>query len=70
MVPPYLGVRVPVVKLGCAVQGVPVSDVLKVLRGRFGVSGIDEKASRRPTAGIDMKAVQNPTIRYRFTPAT
>ncbi|KAK9904306.1 hypothetical protein WJX75_008892 [Coccomyxa subellipsoidea] len=45
------------------VQGVPVSDVLKVLRGRFGVSGIDEKASRRPTAGIDMKAVQNPTIR-------
>ncbi|CAL8470789.1 g10331 [Coccomyxa elongata] len=28
-------------------QGAPVSSVLKVLRGRFGVSGIDEKASRK-----------------------
>jgi len=30
------------------VHGVPVEDVLRELRGRFGVSGIDEKASRAP----------------------
>ncbi|KAK9829248.1 hypothetical protein WJX72_004747 [[Myrmecia] bisecta] len=30
------------------VQEVPIEDVLKVLRSRFGVSGVDEKASRKP----------------------
>lgn len=30
------------------VQGVPMEDVLRVLRKRFGTSGIEEKASRKP----------------------
>eukprot|EP01025_Chloroclados_australasicus_P031552 TRINITY_DN31865_c0_g1_i5.p2 TRINITY_DN31865_c0_g1~~TRINITY_DN31865_c0_g1_i5.p2 ORF type:complete len:114 (+),score=19.19 TRINITY_DN31865_c0_g1_i5:153-494(+) len=28
-------------------QGVKIEDVLRILRGRFGVSGIDEKAGRK-----------------------
>lgn len=29
-------------------QGVPMEDVMRVLRKRFGTSGIDEKAARPP----------------------
>ncbi len=29
-------------------QGVPMEDVLRVLRKRFGTSGIEEKAGRKP----------------------
>jgi hypothetical protein len=29
-------------------QGVPMEDVLRVLRKRFGVSGVEEKAARPP----------------------
>jgi phosphoribosyl-ATP pyrophosphohydrolase/phosphoribosyl-AMP cyclohydrolase len=34
-------------------QGVPMSDVLAVLRRRFGTSGVDEKAARPPKKLID-----------------
>ena len=30
------------------VQGVALEDVLRVLRARFGTSGVDEKAARPP----------------------
>jgi hypothetical protein len=32
----------------CILQGVPMEDVLRVLRQRFGTSGIEEKAARPP----------------------
>lgn len=32
-------------------QGVPMEEVLRVLRGRFGTSGVEEKAARPPKAG-------------------
>lgn len=32
----------------CPAQGVPVEDVMRVLRKRFGTSGIEEKAARPP----------------------
>lgn len=31
-----------------ALQGVPMEDVMRVLRKRFGTSGIEEKAARPP----------------------
>ncbi len=35
---------------GAGLQGVSTEEVLKVLRSRFGTSGIDEKAARPPKA--------------------
>jgi hypothetical protein len=34
----------------CAAQGVSTEEVLKALRGRFGTSGVEEKAARAPKA--------------------
>jgi hypothetical protein len=38
----------PCVLPGILLQGVPMEDVMRVLRKRFGTSGIEEKAARPP----------------------